>query len=269
MTSVTIPNSVTSIGIYAFEGCSGLTSVTIPNSVEYIREATFQGCSCLTSVDIPNSVKFIEKNAFNECKGLTSITIGNSVTSIWDCAFAKCSELQNVYCYAENVPSTYATAFENSYIEYSTLHVPSSALSLYEARAPWSDFGTIKEIPSTIQAVVGSTGIATYCSPSNLDFTDVNGVKAYIASEYNSGEGTITMTKVNEVPAGTGFILKGSPKTYNIPVKSVVNTSFDNLLVGTVAETEVLGTSNGYDNYILGNGDKGVAFYKSNGASSL
>ena len=77
------------------------------------------------------------------------------------------------------------------------------------------------------------------------------------------------MTKVNEVPAGTGFILKGSPATYNIPVKSDVNTSFVNLLVGTVVGTKVPSTSNGYDNYILGNGVKGTAFYKSNGASPL
>ena len=159
------------------------------------------------------------------------------------------------------------TAFTGSYIESSTLYVPSSALSSYKGNYKWNGFGTIKEIPSTIQVVVGSTGIATYCSPLNLDFTGVNGVKAYIASEYNSVEGTITMTKVNEVPAGTGFILKGSPKTYNIPVKSDVNTSFVNLLVGTVVGTEVPGTSNGYDNYILGNGVNGVAFYKSSGGS--
>ena len=198
---------------------------------------------------------------------MTSVTIGNSVTSIREKAFANCSKLENVYCYAEKVPSTDGTAFQNSSIASSNLYVPTSALSSYGAKVPWSGFKTITEIPSTIQAVVGSTGIATYCSSSNLDFTDVNGVKAYIASEYNSGEGTITMTKVNEVPAGTGFILKGSPKTYNIPVKSDVNTSFVNLLVGTVVGTTVPSTSNGYDNYILGNGVNGVAFYKSSGGT--
>ena len=269
LTSVDIPNSVTSIEGGAFQDCSGLTSVTIPNSVTRIEGSTFSGCTGLTSVDIPNSVTSIGESAFDGCKGLTSITIGNSVKYIEKCAFAKCSELLNVYCYAENVPSTDATAFENSYINSSTLYVPSSALSLYVATAPWSGFGTKKAIPSTIQVVVGSNGIATYCSPLNLDFSSVNGVNAYIASDYNSGEGTITMTKVNEVPAGTGFILKGSPAIYNIPVKSDVNTSFVNLLVGTVVATEVPSTSNGYDNYILGNGDKGVAFYKSSGVGFL
>ena len=267
LTSVDIPNSLKSVGQGAFRYCSGLTSITIPNSVRSLGSYAFDGCSRLTSITIPNSVTIIGKYTFNDCKGLKSITIPNSVTSIEDRAFAKCSGLENVYCYAEKVPSTYSTAFENSYIEYSNLHVPSSALSLYETTAPWSGFYTKNAIPSTIQAVVSSTDIATYCSPLNLDFTDVHSVSAYIASEYNSVEGTITMTKVNEVPAGTGFILKGSAATYNIPVKSVVNTSFDNLLVGTVVGTTVPSTSNGYDNYILGNGEKGIAFYKSSGGS--
>ena len=80
---------------------------------------------------------------------MTSITIPNSVTSIGGEAFAECSKLQNVYCYAEKVPSTDATAFENSYIESSTLHVLGSSLSLYQATAPWSGFGTIKALEGT------------------------------------------------------------------------------------------------------------------------
>ena len=68
-----IPNSVTSIGVYAFLGCKGLTSVTIPNSVELIEEGAFYGCTGLTSVTIPNSVTTIEHGAFYDCYGLTSV----------------------------------------------------------------------------------------------------------------------------------------------------------------------------------------------------
>ena len=85
-----IPNSVTSIGEYAFYGCSGLTSVTIPNSVTRIGVEAFSGCSGLTSVTIPNSVTRIGYRAFQYCSGLTSITIPNSVTSISDYAFRYC-----------------------------------------------------------------------------------------------------------------------------------------------------------------------------------
>jgi hypothetical protein len=90
LTSVTIGNSVTSIGVYAFEWCSGLTSVTIGNSVTSIGDAAFSGCTNLTSVTIPNSVTSIGNEAFDGCIGLTSVTIGNSVTSIGEYAFVFC-----------------------------------------------------------------------------------------------------------------------------------------------------------------------------------
>ena len=81
-TSVTIPNSVTSIGDKAFYDCSGLTSVTIGNSVTSIGESAFSGCCGLTSITIPNSVTSIGYYAFENCSSLTSITIPESVTGI-------------------------------------------------------------------------------------------------------------------------------------------------------------------------------------------
>ena len=88
-----IPNTVTSIGNYAFYGYTGLTSVTIPNSVTNIGNYAFYGCTGLTSVTIPNSLTSINTYAFYGCTGLTSVTIGNSVTSIGDSAFSYCSGL--------------------------------------------------------------------------------------------------------------------------------------------------------------------------------
>ena len=96
ITSVTIGNSVTSIGNYAFSGCSGLTSVTIPNSVTSIGNSAFSGCSGLTSATIPNSVTSIGRSAFTGCSGLTSVTIPNSVTSIGGSAFYHCSSLTSI-----------------------------------------------------------------------------------------------------------------------------------------------------------------------------
>ena len=78
---------VTWIRFEAFKDCSGLTSVTIPNSVISIGEDAFRGCSGLTSVTIGNSVTNIGGGAFQDCSGLTSVTIPNSVTSIGRSAF--------------------------------------------------------------------------------------------------------------------------------------------------------------------------------------
>ena len=96
LTSITIPNSVESIGVSAFYNCSGLTSVTIGNSVTSIGDWTFSRCSGLTSITIPNSVTSIGVGAFEGCSGLTSVTIGNSVTSIGEVAFSGCSGLTSV-----------------------------------------------------------------------------------------------------------------------------------------------------------------------------
>ena len=150
LTSVTIGNSVTSIGIATFKSCSGLTSVTIPNSVTSIGNEAFYDCKGLTTVNIGNSVTSIGKNVFFNCSGLTSVNIGNSVKNIGEKAFANCAELTDVYCYAENVPTTESNAFDGSYTEYATLHVPAASVEHYKTTAPWSNFGAIVATDGTM-----------------------------------------------------------------------------------------------------------------------
>ena len=91
-----IGDSVTSIGDYAFDNCSGLTNITIPDSVTSIGYSAFRGCSGLTSITIPDSVTSIGNYAFYNCSGLTSITIPDSVTSIGGSAFSGCSGLTSI-----------------------------------------------------------------------------------------------------------------------------------------------------------------------------
>ena len=96
LTSIIIPNSVTSIGRGAFSDCSSLTSITIPNSLTSIGDDAFYRCSSLPSITIPNSVTSIGNSAFSYCSSLTSIEIPNSVTSIGDVAFYRCSSLPSI-----------------------------------------------------------------------------------------------------------------------------------------------------------------------------
>ena len=171
LTSVTIPNSVTSIGSYAFYNCSGLTSVTIPNSVTSIGSSVFSGCSGLTSVTIPNSVMSIEYGAFYKCSGLTSVTIGSGVKNISNSAFASCSNLADVYCYAENVPSTQSDAFKDSYVDYATLYVPEASVAAYKASGPWNGFGAITFPKCATPTIAFVDGQVTFdCETEDVEF---------------------------------------------------------------------------------------------------
>ena len=96
LTSMTIPESVTSIGVGAFSYCSGLTSMTIPESVTSIGDEAFSYCSGLTSITLPESLTSIGVSTFSDCTGLTSITIPNSVESIGNGAFFRCSGLTTI-----------------------------------------------------------------------------------------------------------------------------------------------------------------------------
>lgn len=94
--SVTIPSSVTNIGYYAFNNCTSLASVIIPGSVTSIGNNAFSGCTSLASVTIENGVSSIGHSAFEYCNSLTSIIIPSSIISIGSCAFRYCPSLRSV-----------------------------------------------------------------------------------------------------------------------------------------------------------------------------
>ena len=113
LTSVTIPDSVTSIDTYAFSDCTGLTSVTIGDGVTSIGYYAFYDCRNLTSVTIGYRVRSIGWDAFSACRSLTSVTISNNVTKIGSDAFYACDSL-TIYCKAASQPSGWASDWNSS-----------------------------------------------------------------------------------------------------------------------------------------------------------
>ena len=152
-----IPNTVTSIGGAAFNGCSDLTSVTIPNSVTSIGGGAFRSCSGLTSVTIPNSVTSIEDCTFIDCSGLTSITIPESVTSIGSQAFWRCSSLTSI----TNLATTPQIINSWTFSQYGTLHVLPGCKAKYEAADYWKNFTIEEDATTGIDAVEGTSPIST------------------------------------------------------------------------------------------------------------
>ena len=119
-----IPNSVTSIGDYAFYECFGLTDITIPNSVTSIGNSAFFNCKELTSVTIPNSVTSIGDSAFGFCYSLVSVTVLNTTPV---------AITQNVFSNRTNT----------------TLYVPVGSKDAYQAADYWKEFKEIIEIDPT------------------------------------------------------------------------------------------------------------------------
>jgi hypothetical protein len=128
LTSITIPESVTSIGINAFYGCTSLTSINIPEGVTSIDDGTFSDCTSLTSINIPESVTSIGIQAFYGCTSLTSINIPESVTSIGSYVFQNCTSLTSINI-PESVTSIGNYAFQNC-TSLTSINIPESVTSI-------------------------------------------------------------------------------------------------------------------------------------------
>jgi|GEM_PF-425485 len=148
LTSVTIPDTVTSIEAGAFYFCASLTSIDIPDSITTIEDATFGVCLSLTSVTIPDSVTSIGNWAFRTCSALTSIIIPGSVTTIGEGAFERCASLTSIV-----IPDG-ITAIENETFYYCTAltsaTIPNSVTSIGRSAFAFCTHLTSVNIPSSV-----------------------------------------------------------------------------------------------------------------------
>jgi hypothetical protein len=184
LTSITIPPSVTSIGIQAFGSCGAMTSITvasgnpdyqsdssgvlynlgettlieapckltgiytIPSSVTTIEQQSLMNCTHLTGVTIPSGVTTIGEFAFYDCSVLASVTIPSSVTSIGAYAFEYCTVLASVTVQATTPPAlpSGSSAFDDCAASLQ-IHVPTGCVSAYDAATGWSSYSGIIVTP--------------------------------------------------------------------------------------------------------------------------
>ena len=141
LTSIILPNSITSIRRRTFRGCSSLSSITIPDSVTSIGGGAFEGCSSLSNVIIPDGVTSIGAWAFRGCSSLKSITIPNSVTSIGDDAFSDCESLKEIYCQPTTPPecNEVLEAFEFN-AKGRKIYVPRQSVEAYKSAEGWKEY---------------------------------------------------------------------------------------------------------------------------------
>ena len=119
---------------------------------------------------------------------------------------------------------------------------------------------------------INQYGSSTYCSPYALDFSDIDGLKAYAATGYNNISGVVTVTRVNTAEGGSGLFIKGTPNTsFVVPVLESTGDRSLNMLVGTLAKTTVNATDGIYANYkyTILSGTTTPMFYRFTDNSSL
>ncbi len=144
ITSVIIPQSITSIEESAFMGCEKLSAVILPESLTSIKPQTFS-MSGLTSVIIPQGVSTIEWGAFSECNNLISVTLAESVTKIDLHAFGSCRNLKEIHVKATEPPSLGSNVFERVDKISCVVYVPEGSKVAYEKVIDWAEFKDIRE----------------------------------------------------------------------------------------------------------------------------
>ena len=225
VTDLTFPDSVTTVGGWAFSGCSSLTSVTIPDSVTTIGRWAFRSCDSLTSVTIGDSVTSIGEEAFRSCASLTSVTIPDSVTTIGRYAFQGCSSLQEFngkfasedgrYLIIDGTLNSFAPAGLTEYT------IPDSVTSIGDYAFYYCRSLTSVTIPDSVTTI----GESAFCGCSSLTSVTIgNSVTTIGNSAFNWCESLTSVYCKATTPPDEGFYMfykNASGRKIYVPMESV------------------------------------------------
>lgn len=133
-------NTITGIPAYCFADCDNMLNINIPKGVTSIGTGAFQGCGGLSEIIMPDSVKSIGGSAFSGCTGLLNINIPSGVTNIYAYAFYNCTSLQSVYCLATTPPTLGSYVFDGT--NNCPIYVPAASVETYKTSSGWSSYAS-------------------------------------------------------------------------------------------------------------------------------
>lgn len=235
-TKVVIPDSVTSIGNYAFYNCTSLTSISIPDSVKSIEDKAFYNCISLANIELPNSITSIGSWAFYKCTSLTSIEVPDSVTSIDASAFSNCTSLTSITI-PDGVTSIEDYTFSNC-TSLTSITIPNSVTSIGSWAFQYSGLTSItvpEGVTSLKDHAFGDSNLTSITIPSSvtsIGYNIFNRCKSLIS--INVDENNANYCSVDDVMFNKDmttlirYPIKKSATSYTIPssVTSIGSQAF-------------------------------------------
>ena len=296
-TTLKLPDNLQLIKKETFKGCSKLKSVTIPSTVEVIYQEAFNGCNSLESVtsqatnppflydnsfsnySIPLNVPSGCKGAYEDAQGwrnFTNISDGNMYYQLSITATGQGTAMYNdtqvrnttaTFDVKENNSAAITISPDNGYaVSTATMNGQDATTTIVNGVLTISNMSANTTVAITFARASATTAITlendmqTYCPLDDVDFSNVEGLKAFTATGYDHG--TLTVSRVLNAPAGTGLLLQGTAGvTYQVPYAAQTGY-YINLLHGLTQDTQVSPTAGDQTNFLLGKKNGVTTFYR-------